>query len=76
MVYPIVIVLVMLGVIFLLSYFVLPNLTEMISDNGAELPWITKVVMGMADFIRGSGGGYFVASDSRDCSFNWAHCSY
>jgi len=56
MVYPIVIVLVMLGVIFLLSYFVLPNLTEMISDNGAELPWITKVVMGMADFIRGVGG--------------------
>jgi len=56
MVYPVVILVVMVGVLFLLSYFVMPNLTEMLNTNGGELPFLTKMVMGITDFIRGIGG--------------------
>ena len=56
MVYPAVIVAVMFGVLFLLSYFVMPNLTSMLIDSGAELPPLTQFVIGFTNFIRGVGG--------------------
>jgi len=56
MVYPAVILTVMVAVLFLLAYFVLPNLTEMLVSSGAELPLLTKIVINFSDFLRGSGG--------------------
>lgn len=56
MVYPAVIVAVMIGVLFLLAYFVMPNLTSMLQDSEMELPALTKFVIGFTDFIRGAGG--------------------
>jgi len=56
MVYPAVIVSVMVGVLFLLSYFVMPNLTATVQESGTELPAITKTVIAVTDFIRGPGG--------------------
>jgi len=56
MVYPAVIVAVMVGVLFLLAYFVMPNLTAMLQDSEMELPALTKFVIGFTDFIRGTGG--------------------
>ncbi len=56
MVYPGVIVAVMVGVLFLLSYFVMPNLTAMLQDSEMELPALTQFVIGFTDFIRGIGG--------------------
>ncbi len=60
MVYPAVIVAVMFGVLFLLSYFVMPNLTSMLIDSGAELPPLTQFVIGFTNFIRGVGGVIFL----------------
>ncbi len=56
MVYPIVILVVMVGVLFLLSYFVMPNLIGMLNSSETELPFLTKVVIGATNFIRGVGG--------------------
>jgi type IV pilus assembly protein PilC len=56
LIYPAVIVVVMFAVIFLLSYFVMPNLTEMLGNADMELPTITKVVIAVTDFLRGVGG--------------------
>ena len=56
MVYPGVIIAVMVGVLFLLSYFVMPNLTVMLQDSEMELPALTQFVIGFTDFIRGIGG--------------------
>lgn len=56
MVYPAVIVAVMVGVLFLLAYFVMPNLTSMLQESETELPAITKAVIATTDFIRGIGG--------------------
>jgi len=56
MIYPAVIVVVMLGVLFLLSYFVMPNLIGMLSGADIELPPLTQFVIGFTNFIRGVGG--------------------
>ena len=56
MVYPIVILIVMVGVLFLLSYFVMPNLIEMLNTSGGDLPFLTKMVIATTNFIRGIGG--------------------
>lgn len=51
MVYPIAILLVTVGVIIILMTSVIPNFKDMFSDIGAELPWTTKAVMGMSNFM-------------------------
>jgi type IV pilus assembly protein PilC len=56
MVYPAMIIIVVIGVMFMLSYFVLPNLLSLLESNGAELPLVTKIVIGFTGFIRGAGG--------------------
>jgi type IV pilus assembly protein PilC len=56
MIYPMVIVVVMVGVLFLLSYFVMPNLVGMLTGQDMELPLLTRFVIGFTNFIRGIGG--------------------
>ena len=56
MIYPVVIIVVVLAVLFLLSYFVMPNLISMLSGANIELPVLTQFVIGFTNFIRGVGG--------------------
>ncbi len=56
MVYPAMIIIVVVAVLFLLSYFVLPNLLSMLETSGTELPLMTQVVIAVTNFIRGPGG--------------------
>lgn len=56
MIYPAVILVTMVGVLFLLAYFVMPNLVEMLTSADVELPALTKFVIAFTDFIRGTGG--------------------
>ncbi|PIS21480.1 hypothetical protein COT51_02455 [candidate division WWE3 bacterium CG08_land_8_20_14_0_20_41_15] len=51
MVYPIVIMVAMAGVFALMMLFVMPKLSDMYENMGAELPMITKVLMGTSDFF-------------------------
>ena len=65
MIYPILILVMMVAVVFLMSFYVIPQLTEMLQETNVELPFITKVVIAFTNFIRGWGGfvliGVFVA---------------
>lgn len=53
MIYPIVVLLVVVVVMFVMMLFVLPTFKGIFEDMGAELPWITKAIMGMSDFFVG-----------------------
>lgn len=50
--YPAFIVIIGVSVLFLMVVFVVPNLTRTLSDLGGDLPFITKVVIGLVDILR------------------------
>ena len=54
MTYPIVIMIALVIVGFLMFTFVLPKLTETFEDFGTELPFMTKVVIGLVNIIAGN----------------------
>lgn len=51
MIYPVIVVIAMIVVAFIMMIFVIPKLTEMYTDFGAELPLPTLILMGMSDFM-------------------------
>jgi len=52
MMYPILIIAMVIGVIFLMTYFVLPQLIELLKSTGQELPFITRVIISATDLAR------------------------
>jgi len=56
MVYPALIIVVVFGVMFMMSYFVLPNLLNLFESSSTELPLMTRIVIAVTGFIRGPGG--------------------
>ncbi|MDP2664278.1 MAG: type II secretion system F family protein [bacterium] len=55
MVYPALIVLVVLLVLFLMVFFVMPQLTEVLVAGGQELPLVTKMVIAFANLLKDWG---------------------
>lgn len=55
MVYPALIVLVVLLVLFLMVFFVMPQLTEVLTSGGQELPLVTKIVIAFANLLKDWG---------------------
>lgn len=51
LIYPIVIVVGMVGVALILMIFVIPKLTSLYSDFGATLPLPTRILMGVSGFV-------------------------
>ena len=51
MVYPIILIAVIVGVVILMMTVIVPQFTSTFDDIGAELPFITKAVMAVSDFI-------------------------
>ena len=52
MTYPVVVLTIAFGVlIFMLTYLV-PQFTSLFEDNGAELPKLTQIIIGVSDFIK------------------------
>ncbi|NQV78722.1 MAG: type II secretion system F family protein [Lutibacter sp.] len=51
MIYPSVIFTLLLFVLAAMLIFVIPKLTELFASTGAELPLITRIVVGMSDFL-------------------------
>jgi type IV pilus assembly protein PilC len=56
MIYPSVILFVAVAVVSLLLVVVVPMLADMFSSMGQALPWPTRVVMGVSNFLKGWGG--------------------
>lgn len=55
LVYPMFIVFLAVAVLFLMMYFVIPNLSRVLESMGTELPAITKVVLWLAGVTRAWG---------------------
>lgn len=53
MIYPAAILTVALGVSLILLIFVVPQFQKMFSSFGAQLPWFTRMVVNLSDFLRG-----------------------
>lgn len=49
--YPIVLALVALGVVAALMIFVVPRVVEQFADTGAQLPWLTRAVIALSNFM-------------------------
>jgi len=52
LVYPTFVIFLSFFVLFLLMFFVIPNLTAVLAETGQELPLVTQVVLGFALFLR------------------------
>lgn len=52
MIYPAAIMTVALGVSLILLIFVVPQFQKMFSSFGAQLPWFTRMVVNLSDFLR------------------------
>lgn len=51
LVYPIILIVVIIGVVIIMMTVIVPNFTSTFDEIGAELPAITKAVMGVSDFL-------------------------
>lgn len=51
LIYPLVLIVVMIGVLCLMMVWVIPNFMGMFADLGTELPAITQLVVDMSDFV-------------------------
>ena len=52
MVYPIALLVVSIAVVIFMITFILPTFTGMFAGSGVEIPWPTRVLLGMSDFIQ------------------------
>ena len=50
--YPIVVVVALIGIVILMLVFVVPQLKTIFADMGAQLPLITRIVLGTSDLLR------------------------
>lgn len=55
LVYPIFVVVLAIGVLFLMVFFVVPKLTEVLKESGQELPAITRGVIAFTAFLQSWG---------------------
>ncbi len=56
MIYPIVILVVMLGVVLVMFIFVIPQLAKLFEDMHADLPFMTQLMINASKFVAGIGG--------------------
>ncbi|WP_019531395.1 type II secretion system inner membrane protein GspF [Dasania marina] len=61
MIYPIILMLVAVGVVSLLMIFVVPELVGLFQQSRTELPAITVVLISLSDFINSSGHWLLIA---------------
>ena len=52
MIYPILILVVVIGVIIMMMYFVIPSMTKVLTETGQELPMITKIVIAASNLFK------------------------
>ncbi len=54
-IYPALVTLVAIGVVTLLLVYVVPQVTRVFANTGQTLPWMTRVLIAMSDFVRSGG---------------------
>jgi len=51
MIYPIIVIIGMIGVAFIMMIFVVPKMTGLYSEMGAEMPLPTRILMSLSEFV-------------------------
>lgn len=51
MIYPTIVLVVIVAVILMMLFVLIPSMSEIYSDFGADLPWITKFLVNMSNFF-------------------------
>lgn len=54
-IYPIILTLVLIGLVIFFLGFILPEITDLLKDNGQKLPLITQIVVDSAHFLQANG---------------------
>ena len=55
MIYPLILMLVAVGMVALLMVFVVPELVGLFKHNDAQLPWLTQMLIATSDFVNDYG---------------------
>lgn len=53
--YPALLALVSLGMVVMLMVYVVPNIVRVFQQHGADLPFLTRALIGLSGFVRGFG---------------------
>jgi len=61
LIYPIIVVIAMIVVGIIMMIFVIPKLTEMYRDFGAELPLATRILIGISEFLSKAWWAFLIA---------------
>lgn len=72
LIYPMVILFVAVAVVWGMMRFIVPKMVAQFSDMGADLPWITRVIVSLSDFVRSSGLFVLIAILAAVAAFVWA----
>jgi len=51
MIYPVIILVVIVAVVLMMLFVLIPSMSEIYSDFGSDLPWITKFLVNMSNFL-------------------------
>ena len=70
MIYPALIGVVVVGVLVMMMYFVIPNMTKVFSEMDQDLPLVTKVVIALSNFMRAWGWLVFLFIAGALAAFN------
>lgn len=54
-IYPVVLSVVLIGLVILFLNFILPEITELMKENGQSLPMATQMIVDTADFLQSNG---------------------
>ena len=68
--YPVIMVFLAFGIIMLMMLFVIPQVQELFSKMGAELPWITEVLISLSEFFQSFWWLIFILFGGGVVSFN------
>lgn len=56
LIYPVIIIFAIIVVVVMLLLFMIPQMSQLFADRGAELPAPTRAVISASEFLRGLGG--------------------
>lgn len=71
-IYPALVTLIAVGIVILLLVFVVPQVTRVFENTGQTLPLITRILIGISDFVRTGGWWWLIAGVAGMIAFRIA----
>lgn len=57
LIYPIIVILAIIGIVILLMVFMVPQMSQLYADQGAQLPLATQIIINISKFLTEQNGG-------------------